>query len=255
MQLFARKFDSFDHYWQLELDSKITGHSGIFLDALSRFGRNEPRKQSVERSSYFYMPQVHGSYSEFSAAINESLNGGGLWGPVKIPDIPNPIGPPPPKPFSEDDDFIWGVGEDADLLLTNALASISAAKFWPFKDWIKGFKNGPETPRFYSPVAMTRCSWNLLNAMHYAQMTDGLQLPGEATPVSFALYHGLKVVFPPHPWFHKPQRDVNISGEELEHLFNGGSPAENAKTNDGFSFGSAMYDPDGNYELFNGGTW
>ena len=30
---------------------------------------------------------------------------------------------------------------------------------------------------------------------------------------------------------------------------------ENAKINNGLSFGKAMYDPDGVYELFNGATW
>lgn len=255
LQLFAQLFPSFDHYWQLEMDMKITGNSRLWLDALSRFAQNDPRKQAVERSSYFYMPQVHGSYQEFKKSINDSLLGGGIWGPIQVPDIPYPIGPQPPVASPQEDDFTWGVGEDADLILTNPLADVRTTRFWPFMHWIGGFENGEDTPRYYSPVAMGRYSWNLLNAMHHAQGSQGLALPSEASAVSFALYHGLKVSFPPHPWFHHPQAQRDVSVEELETLFNGGTPAENARTNNGLSFGKAMYDPAGVYELFNGGTW
>ncbi|KIW99023.1 uncharacterized protein Z519_00686 [Cladophialophora bantiana CBS 173.52] len=255
LQLFAQLFPDFDHYWQLEMDMKFTGNSGQWLDAMARFARKEPRKQSVERSSYYYMPQIHGPYEEFRAAIDKSLGGGGIWGPVRIPDIRHPIGPQPPVANPREDNFDWGVGEDADLILTNALADVRTTKYWPFKGWIHGFQDGEDTPRFYSPVAMGRYSWNLLNAMHHAQVHQGLSLPSEATAVSFALYHGLKVVFPPHPWFHHPQARREVSVQELGQLFNGGTPAENVRDNNGLSFGKAMYDPNGVYELFNGGTW
>ncbi|OAL31722.1 hypothetical protein AYO20_08115 [Fonsecaea nubica] len=255
LQLFAQLFPGFDHYWQLEMDMKFTGNSGQWLDAMARFARNEPRKQSIERSSYYYMSQVHGSYGEFKAAINESLGGGGIWGPIRVPDIEHPIGPQPPVADPREDDFNWGVGEDADLILTNALADVRTTKYWPFKGWIHGFQKEEDTPRFYSPVAMGRYSWNLLNAMHHAQVHQGLSLSSEATAVSFALYHGLKVIFPPHPWYHHPQAPREVSVQELEQLFNGGSPSDNARENNGLSFGKAMYDPNGAYELFNGGTW
>ncbi|KAJ9616906.1 hypothetical protein H2200_000626 [Cladophialophora chaetospira] len=255
LQLFAQLFPGFDHYWQLEMDVKITGHSGKWLDSESQFARKEPRKQSVERSSYYYMPQIHGSYEEFRSAVNQSLQGGGIWGPVRIPDLPTPIGPKPPVADPLFDDFTWGVGEDADLILTNGLADVIATKYWPFKGWVHGFANELDTPRWYSPVAMGRYSWNLLNAMHHAQVHQGLALSSEATAISFALYHGLKVVFPPHPWYHRPQADREVGIEELGQLFNGGTPAENAETNHGLAFGRAMYDPNGVYKLFNGGTW
>jgi hypothetical protein len=256
LQLFAQLFPHFDHYWQLEMDAKLTGDAGTWLQAVSEFARKQPRKQSVERSSYFYMPQIHGSYEEFTSAVNDSLRGRGIWGPVSIPDIPNPIGPLPPVDDPVLDDFHWGVGEHADLILTNALADVMTAKFWPFKGWVHGFELGPEqTPRWYSPVAMGRYSWNLLNAMHHAQAHQGLALSSEAMAISFALYHGLKVAFPPHPWYHRPQADREVGVEELSQLFNGGTPVQNAELNNGLAFGRAMYDPNGVYRLFNGGTW
>jgi hypothetical protein len=80
-QLFAHFYDDFDHYWQFEMDSRSTSHVGHFLNALSLFARQEPRKQSRERASYAYIPPVHGTYAEFLASVNKSLNGGRLWGP------------------------------------------------------------------------------------------------------------------------------------------------------------------------------
>ena len=174
LQLFAQLFPGFDHYWQLEMDMKFTGDAGTWLDAMSWFARKQPRKQSVERSSYFYMPQVHGSYEEFTSAVNDSLNSGGIWAPVRIRDIPHPIGPLPPVANPGRDDFQWGLDEDADLILTNGLADVRKTNYWPFKGWGHGFEQGEETPRWYSPVAMGRYSWNLLNAMHHAQAHQGL---------------------------------------------------------------------------------
>jgi hypothetical protein len=255
LQLFSQFFPDFDHYWQLEMDIRFTGDARLLLDALSTFARSEPRKQSIERASYYYMPSIHGTYAQFLSSINASLSSGGLWGPLLIPDIPNPIGPVPPVDTPQADPFAWGVGHDADLILTNALANVTATKYWPFKDWVQNFLLGSATPRFYSNVAMGRYSFNLLSAMHHAQSTAGLGLPSEASAVSFALYHGLKVSFPPLPWYHHPQAPRAVPPEELERLYNGGTPEENARDNNGLSFGKALYDPNGAYELFNGKTW
>lgn len=255
LQLFAQFFPDFDHYWQLEMDIRFTGDARLLLDAMSDFAREEPRKQSVERASYYYMPEVHGPFDHFVSSINSSLEGRGIWGPISISDIPNPIGHVPPVKDPIEDNFRWGVGEDADLIVTNAIANVSAAKYWPFKDWVHNFAEGQDTPRFYSNVAMGRYSWNLLNAMHHAQADQGLTLPSEASAVSFALYHGLKISFPPLPWWHHPQVERKVEAAELESLYNGGTPAENAVSNNGFSYGQALYNPDGVYELFNGKTW
>jgi hypothetical protein len=255
LQLFAQFFPDFDHYWQLEMDIRFTGNVRLLLDSMSAFALNEPRKQSVERASYFYMPAIHDSYADFTQAIDAALQGGGIWGPLTIPDIPNPIGPIPPVASPNDDAFSWGVGEPADLILTNALANVSATGYWPFKGWTQNFELGDATPRFYSNVAMGRYSYNLLTAMHHAQAEKGLALPSEASAVSFALYHGLKISFPPLPWFHHPQADREVGVEELDRLYNGGSFVQNAETNNGLSHGQALYDPNGVYELFNGKTW
>lgn len=122
LQLFAQLYDEFDHYWQIEMDVRYTGNVRHYLDALSEFARQEPQKQSVERASYFYMQQVHGTYLDFQNTINASLEGAGIWGAVCIPDF-EPIGIPPPTPRPEDDDFSWGVGFDADLIFRDLAAT------------------------------------------------------------------------------------------------------------------------------------
>lgn len=114
-QLFAQHFPEFDHYWQIELDVRFTGDAGHFLGALEEFARNEPRKQARERASFSFLPEVHGTYRNFRGVVNEALGGGStFWHGVKIPDLEQ-IGPTPPVPTAEADDFEWGVGEEADV--------------------------------------------------------------------------------------------------------------------------------------------
>lgn len=151
-QLFTHFYDDFDHYWQCEMDSRFTGQIGHFLNALSLFARQQPRKQSRERASYTYMPLVHSTYAEFLASVNKSLNGGGLWGPERIKDM-KPIGPTPPTARPEDDDFTWGVGEDADLIVRKPCATISRMIDWVYGDWVGGFQEGNDVPRTACPLA------------------------------------------------------------------------------------------------------
>ncbi|RYZ83667.1 MAG: FAD-dependent oxidoreductase, partial [Proteobacteria bacterium] len=82
-QIFAQFYPEFDHYWQLEVDSRFLGHTGNMLDKLSDFARNEPRKQARERASWAYMADYHGSYDDFFNAIDNVLDGdSSVWGPI-----------------------------------------------------------------------------------------------------------------------------------------------------------------------------
>lgn len=76
MQLFATFYPQFDHYWQIEMDTRFTGHVGEMLRSFHKFGRKEPYKQSRERASWTYMPEQHGSYEDFTMSINRTLKGG-----------------------------------------------------------------------------------------------------------------------------------------------------------------------------------
>ena len=210
MQLLALHYPEFDHFWQLELDMRFTGDTGKFLDRMADFARQEPRKQALERSTYQHMQQQIGDYKQFSKAVDRANDGGAwAWGPVRMPEIP-PIGPEPPVESARQDSFEWGVGEDADVIVTSFCNNASAARSWVFRDWIHGFDTGLKTPRFFCPPAITRTSRALLFVIHQAQLDRGIRVPSEATPPSFALWHGLKLSFPQHPVFWKVHQDFGF---------------------------------------------
>lgn len=119
------------------------------------------------------------------------------WGPLSIPDI-KPIGPEPPTTRPEDDEYIWGVGEEADVVVTSFCANVTESE-WVFKDYTRGFQDSGKVPRYYCPPAIMRASRPLLLAVHQGQHDQGLSLPSEAVLPSWALWHGLKLSYPPQP--------------------------------------------------------
>ncbi|KAG9864592.1 hypothetical protein KCU77_g2353, partial [Aureobasidium melanogenum] len=218
LQIFAQFYPEFDHYWQLEVDSRFLGHTGDMLDKFSGFARNEPRKQARERASWAYMADYHGSYDDFFNTIDRVLDGNSsVWGNIDIHDF-KAIGPQPPVEDPHEEHFSWGVGEEADLILLNTLDDVSRNEDWFFKGWHHGFSMGTKLPIFVSVVAQGRASWNLLNAVHHAQAYAGMRIPSEATLPSFALWHGLKISAPPFPMYQWPGRDRH----EMEFALNGG---------------------------------
>ncbi|KAG9943567.1 hypothetical protein KCU85_g8616, partial [Aureobasidium melanogenum] len=218
LQIFAQFYPEFDHYWQLEMDTRFLGHTGDMLNKFSDFARNEPRKQARERASWAYMADYHGSYDDFFNTIDRVLDGNSsVWGNIDIHDF-KPIGPRPPVEDPHDEHFSWGVGEEADLILLNTLDDVSRNEDWLFKGWHHGFSMGTKLPIFASVVAQGRASWNLLNAVHHAQAHAGMRIPSEATLPSFALWHGLKISAPPFPMYQWPGRDRH----EMEFALNGG---------------------------------
>ena len=236
-QLFAHFFPEFDHYWQIEMDTRFVGHTGDMLTAFDDFGRTQPRKQARERASWNYIPRSHGNYSNFTMTINEVMEKNeepGVWGPVYIGDEIIPIGPQPPVANPRDDNFEWGVGEDADYLLMSSLQEVKRQEDWFFSDYHFGFSLGDDLPWVMSAPAQGRASWNLLNAIHHAQAMQGLRVHSEATLGSFALWHGLKVVALPLPVYQDPARDK----DEMEFVCNGG-PLSRFK--DGIAMGGAKY--------------
>jgi hypothetical protein len=208
MQLLALHYPEFDHFWQLEMDMRFLGDAGKFLDRLSTTARNEPRKQALERSSFWHMIAETGDYGEFFRAVDKS-NGGGshAWGPMRVREI-LPIGPEPPVEDPRNETFKWGVGEEADALTTSYCMDANKPNKWIFKNWIDGFKSGVTTPRFYCPPAIMRGSRSLFLAIHQAQLEYGIRVPSEATLPSFALWHGLKLSFPQHPVYHRDRDDI-----------------------------------------------
>jgi len=221
MQLFALHYPEFDHFWQLELDMRFTGDAGKYFDSLHNFSRKEPRKQALERSLFMHMQQKIGDYKTFFDAVDKANNGSAtIWGPLHIPDI-KPIGPEPPVEDAIDDRFQWGVGEEADLIVTAMCGNVLLTYEWVFRHWIGGFKAAQDTPRYWCPPAVMRASRTLYLAVHEAQHTRGLHVPSEATLPSFALWHGLKMSLPQHPVYFEREHD-----DDYQELWWRGGPAK-----------------------------
>ncbi|KFA76506.1 hypothetical protein S40288_01515 [Stachybotrys chartarum IBT 40288] len=198
LQLFALHHPEFDHYWQVEMDQRFLGDAGRYLDSVADFARYEPRKQALERATYPFSDEVYGTYANLTRAIDVRNKGKSrAWGPVRVPEI-TPIGPLPPFERPEQDDFWWGVGEDADIIVTSFCADVLETS-WEYVGYIEGFEQGIFTPRWWCPPAIMRSSRTLLLTVHKAQLERGLSLPGEAILPSFALWHGLKLSYPPQP--------------------------------------------------------
>ena len=117
--------------------------------------------------------------------------------PLRIPDIKRPIGPVPPSTESANDNFKWGIREDAGFISMAPCSRLPSTRRWAYGGYISGFIDGIETPRFFCAQAVARASWNILNIIHTAQVEKRLCLPSEATLPSFGLWHGLKISFPP----------------------------------------------------------
>ena len=255
LQVFANAYH-FDYYWQWEMDAKLLVNTREYLDALSDFAYQEPRANAFQRATYRYLPSQYPTYKDFLHAVNNGCettpSSCDQFIQPEILEIPQPAGSllPPSSasaPSSNDEPFdpsLWGVDQPADLILSNTLVPVHSMTRWPYKDYIKGFSAGTATPRLQSPVSITRSSRLLLHLIHTAQMEQGLALPSEATAPSFAWWHGLKLSYPPVPFFMKHDRPV----EEMEMLFNGGPVEDGGK-------GDALYDPISHWDVANDGNW
>jgi len=237
LQLFAHFYRDFDTYWQVEMDTRFTGHVGEIARAFHTFGQDQPYKQARERSSWTFIPRLHGSYANFSSNIDAALKGGAtVWGSLANDAWGwKPLATQPPTSDPEDDGFVFGIGQSADLLLFSPVSDIlriQSEADWPFINWHKGV--GSSAPRFLSFPAQAWASRNLLEAIHHDQHTLGLRVHSEATLPTFALWHGFKVVQVPMPKFQYPERPL----EELDAIYNGGPPSS---FKDGVANGPAPY--------------
>lgn len=220
LEIFSQLYPNFDYYWQFEMDSRLTGHTYHFLDKSISFAKQQPRKYLWERNFYFYTPGAHGPWDEFVRMVNDGLTEKSeetIWGPVYGTGI-RPLGPKPPVPI-QNDNYTWGVDEEADLITFLPIFNPKDTQ-WTFPDKIWNFKYGTDTPRRASVITMARYSKRLLNLVHHAQTTRGLGLASEMTGASWALYHGLKAVYVPHPIY----ADGQWTPKELARIYNPGPP-------------------------------
>jgi hypothetical protein len=199
------------------MDSRFTGHSYQFLEKSVNFAKKQPRKYLWERNAYLYIPGTHGSWQEFMNTVDSSMKGrSSVWGAKSIPEI-TPVGPKPAVPTPEDDEYKWGVGEEADLITFLPIFD-PVDTSWVFTKKLWGISE--DVPRRASPIAMGRISRTLVQKMHDVQAQQGIGLVSEMTAPSLALWHGLKAVHVPHPVYV----DGKWTPKELGRILNPGQP-------------------------------
>ncbi|KAJ5768885.1 hypothetical protein N7520_003444 [Penicillium odoratum] len=221
IQIFSRLNPQYDYIWQFELDARYTGHLYHFLEQAAIFAKKQPRKNLWERNSYFYIPAVHGDWEQFMDTVDRGMsNHEDVWGPQPAIGI-HVEDESPPVPTSDDQDNLWqwGIGEEADVITWMPQFNPKNTG-WPFRDRIFNFWQGGRTPVRASPVAMSRVSARLLRLMHNDKTRSGLGLASEMSPVSWALFYGLKSVQVPQPIYHEKRWDP----VELNRRANPGKP-------------------------------
>lgn len=217
LQLFSVMHPEFEHVWQLELDIRFTGHWYNLLQNAASWAREQPRKLQWERAAKFYIPSYHNSYANFSASVAAANPDGGIWGPVKNAAVESPRGPKPPVATALEDDYSWGVGNEADVIAVSPIINLNNTKLFEY-DMVFGLPNGyPKRSLMVTPVV--RLSKQLLQIMHDSQMNDGIHLRSEMLPHTLAILHGLKVAALPMPTFLDHQGEVT-GPAEVDLLFN-----------------------------------
>lgn len=212
VQWFSKTHPEFEYIWNWEMDARLIGHHYHFLESMVNFSRAQPRKYLWERNARHYMPAVHRDPGFFMEESNlwvdvakrskglKTVWGPDLWHPRQFPYGPH-------VPWSEaDDEFKWGVGEEADLITLLPIWD-PRETFWAYRDKLFNFPWGdgsyeerpfPHIPRRVFINTVARFSRDLLHSMHVENQA-GLGMASELWPASIALQHGWKAVYAPHP--------------------------------------------------------
>ncbi|KAF2766868.1 hypothetical protein EJ03DRAFT_344905 [Teratosphaeria nubilosa] len=215
LQWFSQQRPEYDFYWNWEMDLRYSGHYYEFNTALGSWAKKQPRKGLWERSRRFYFPKYHGDWDNFTKFVeqetlerdiaNNDVERSGpvpVWGPVQ--NFPNTgmMAPPndtvPPTTY-EEDNYEWGVGEEADLITFNPIFDPSLTN-WVFSWDMSGYNRSlPIPPRRAAIITVARLSKKLLNIMH--EETWRMRHTGfpEMWPPTACFHHGLKAVYAPQP--------------------------------------------------------
>lgn len=247
VQYFAHQHPEFDYFWHWEMDIRYTGHFYHLFDRISNWAKAQPRKGLWERNSRFYVPAEHGSWEDFTHMVRVQTEHGtnnkaNTWS-KHLPENPNvpstepakpekPIwGPEPPLddeidlsespevpgPY-KDDNYVWGVDEEADLITFNPLFDPDGTN-WILAEDVTGYNTSRSLPpRRTAIITASRLSRRLLETMHRETALHRHTMFSEMWPGSCALHHGLKAVYAPHPVFIDRRWPTGY----LAAIFNGG---------------------------------
>ncbi|KAF3937685.1 hypothetical protein ABW19_dt0201675 [Dactylella cylindrospora] len=222
LQVFSKNHPEYDFVWQWEMDMRLIGDHYHFLETLAKWAKKQPRRELWERSTRHYVPSVHGTWEQYSKWVSSLYPEANstIWGPV-YPREFIPIDPPkPPTATPEEDNFEWGVGEEADLITLLPMFDPIGGT-WSLRTACNGYAEGPETlPRRAAIVTASRLSKRLLWRMHSENSQRKHTCAAEMWPATTCLHHGLKAVYAPHPiWFERDWQNMTY----VESVFNGGT--------------------------------
>ena len=231
---FATQHPEFDFYWQLEMDQRYTGHWHHLFSRSVAWAKQQPRKGLWERNARFYVPAEHGSWEDFSHMVRVQTEHGtaskaNIYAALASnPDVPDSVkadleparpekpvwGPEPPlddvldsrfdvkPPMSEKEDkHVWGVGEDADLILFSPIFDPEGTN-WLLANDVTGYNTSRGLPPRRTAInTFGRYSKRLLGQMHIDTLHGRKSMFTEMWPPTTALHHGFKAVYAPHPVF------------------------------------------------------
>ncbi|KAI1270376.1 hypothetical protein F5Y18DRAFT_368158 [Xylariaceae sp. FL1019] len=235
VQKFMQEFPEFDYVWNWEMDARVTGHHYDFLEKIVSFAKKQPRRGLWERSERYYIPTLHGDYdTDFRKEVEELAGEDTIWGAPDLPFI-KPVGPRPPVPKPELDDYTWGVGEEADLITVAPILNVNKSG-WVGANDVWGYNDSThatqDLPRRVTIVTHSRISKRLLDIMHVENLR-GNHIASEMACQTTALLHGLKAVYAPMPMFF----DRPWKGKDIGRWFNPGEKGESGGDNSAIGWG------------------
>ena len=198
LQLFSIMNPDFAFVWQFELDVRYTGSWYNFLGNADSWARKQPRKLQFERAAKFYIPSFHGSYANFSDSVEAANPDGGVWGPVQSGAVLHPLGPEPSTKTAAEDDYTWGVGEEADVISVSPIIDLNHTELFKlFK--ISNFPEGQDPPRrslMVTPVV--RLSGHLLKSCMMPRGTKAWTCARRCLPIQWRSFMASKSPISPY---------------------------------------------------------
>ena len=143
-----------------------------------------------------------------------------IWGPERPDerDMFEVDGEGIPPTTIDKDDYQWGVGEDADLIVLNPLYDPEGTT-WILRDDVTGYnREHGMPPRRTAIITASRLSRKLIQTMHRETSLKRHTMFSEMWPATTALHHGFKAVYAPHSMY----MDRRWPTQYLESVFNAG---------------------------------
>jgi hypothetical protein len=222
LQYFAQQHPEYDFFWNWEMDLRYSGHHYEFNNKVTEWAKKQPRKGMWERSSRFWIPGHHGSWDQFTERVEEETFNSStkfVWGPAQFESdrkIDSPKECIPPTTHLKDN-YQWGVGEEADMIVFNPIFDPENTN-WVFRHDITGYNRSyPIPPRRVAIITVARLSKRLLNLAHEETWRLRHHMFPEMWPPSVALHHGLKAIYAPHPVFFDRAWPLDVLDDTFNH--------------------------------------